>query len=134
VLARTRTLGELVPLLDDLVPTAPAPVVARPPDELRLRAEQHYEVLRGRALAAMLIPSLICAVVWVVGGLGPDGWDPVFPWPLFVLLGTGIAPLRLALRRTEVVAAEQARLERKERRRLEKGERGAQEADPDPDA
>lgn len=111
----TRTLGGLVPLLDDLVPTAPArhPV---PPERLRAEAEQHYEARLRRALATMLVPSLVCLVIWFAGGLGPDGWDPVFPWPLFVVAGTGIRPLLLRLHRADVVAAEQHRLERKQRK------------------
>jgi len=111
----TRTLGELVPLLDDLVPTAPGTLVV-PPEHLRAEAEQRYEARLRRALATMLVPSLICLVVWFVGGLGPDGWDPVFPWPLFVVAGTAVRPLLLRLHRADVVVAEQRRLERKQRK------------------
>jgi len=111
----TRTLGGLVPLLDDLVPAGSATVGA-PPERLRAEAEQRYEAQLRRALATMLVPSLICVVLWIVGGLGSDGWDPALPWPLFVVAGTAIRPLLLRLHRADIVAAEERRLERKQRK------------------
>jgi hypothetical protein len=114
-LEETRTLGGLVPLLDDLVPAAPTTLPV-PREQLRAEAEQRYEAQLRRALAAMLVPSLVCLVIWFVGGLGPNGWDPVLPWPLFVVVGTGIRPLLLRLHRADVVAAEQRSLERKQRK------------------
>ena len=113
----TRTYGELVSLLDDLVPTAPGALVATP-EHVPFEAEQRYEAQLRRALATMLVPSLICLVVWFVGGLGPDGWDPTYPWPLFVVAGTAVRPLLLRLHRADVILAEQRRLERKQQRRL----------------
>jgi hypothetical protein len=118
----TRTLSGLVPLLDDLVPAAPATLPAAP-ERLRAEAEQRYEAQLRRALATMLVPSLVCLVLWFVGGLGPDGWDPVFPWPLFVVAGTGIRPLLLRLHRADLVAAEQRRLVRKQRKQRKLSER-----------
>jgi len=124
---RARTLGVLPPLLADLVPAAPpsrTDELARlGPTELQARAERRYEAQRRRAVARMLVPSLICVAIWIIGGFGPDGWDMPFPWPLFVILGTGLHPLRIVLRHEDLVAQEQARLEKKQRTALESRQR-----------
>jgi hypothetical protein len=126
----SRTLGELVPVLADLVPAASdrpphgardqaGPLGTAESPDLRARAELAYAAQRQRALAAMLIPTLVCAVVWFTSGFGPGGWEMPYPWPLFVLLGTGIGPLRVVLHHRQIVEAEHARLERKRRKALE---------------
>jgi hypothetical protein len=118
-----RTLGDLRPLLADLVPAERAPAatdpIAKTPAELRDLAREAYEAKLRRALVGMLLPSLVCLLVWVVGGLGPQGWEPAFPWPLFVVIGTGIRPLRVRLERQETVRRELARLEKKQRKALD---------------
>ena len=35
----------------------------------------------------MLVPSLICLTIWIWSMVGNGG--PIFPWPIFVILGTG---------------------------------------------
>ncbi len=118
--SRSRTLGALVPLLDDLVPvTAVAAPLAPPPVDLRVEAERAYEVQKRRALLGMLVPSLICTVIWFVSGFSFIGWHLPYPWPLFVIVGTGIRPLTVMLRREELVAEHLARLEKRRRRALE---------------
>lgn len=118
-----RTLGMLAPLLEDLLPAAPPSrtdeLSRLGPADLQARAERRYEAQRRHAIARMLVPSLVCVVIWIIGGFGPDGWDMSFPWPLFVILGTGLHPLRVVLRHEELVAQERARLEKKQRKALE---------------
>ncbi|MGN6574981.1 MAG: DUF1707 SHOCT-like domain-containing protein [Nocardioides sp.] len=118
-----RKLGDLPSLLADLVPAGgPArssDLTAMGPQDLRARAERNHAAQLRRAVLSMLVPSLICAVIWLLSGFGPDGWDLPFPWPLLVLVGTGIQTLRVLVQRQEIVDDEQARLEKKQREALE---------------
>ncbi len=118
--ADTRTLGDLVPLIDDLVPhTAPVPrgaLLGR--DELATRARRHWEEQRRNALVGFLLPTLICWVVWAAVGFG-------YAWPVWVTLGTVVNLVRVQLNRQNIVAEEQARLENKQLKALER--RRAQE-------
>jgi hypothetical protein len=119
-LTTCRRLAGLVPLLDDLVPATEAPAVA-PSETLRAEAVLAYEAQRRRALLAMLVPSLVCTVIWFVSGFGPDGWHLVYPWPLLVVLGTGLAPLRTMIQRQDIIVSELRRLEKKQRKALGSG-------------
>jgi len=47
------------------------------------------------------------------------GGDWSFPWPAFVMLGTGVNLLQVQLRRQDLVAEEQRKLEKKQRKALE---------------
>jgi hypothetical protein len=111
-----KTLGELPPLIADLVPPTPAGaggVLARATrDELHQRAVQRWEAHRRQALTGFLIPTVVCWVVWLATGVG-------FPWPLFVMLGTGLNVLRVLIHKQDMVLEEQRRLEKKQRRALE---------------
>jgi hypothetical protein len=123
-----RTLADLPPLLADLVPT---PVVAlRPGDSLRERAALEEEaVARYRAEVreaawGFISASLICWVIWAVtsGGTG-------FPWPLFVMLGTGLHALRLMVMRQDQIESQRRKLERRRRKELE-GQRRPEGREP----
>lgn len=120
--AATRTLGELPALVSDLLP--PTAAVARraglAPDAIRARAVEKYESDRRAALWTMLSATSICLVIWIVGGLGPDGLDLGFPWPLFVLLGTGLHYAKTRFDRQERVEGEVRRLERKAAKQVRK--------------
>lgn len=120
-LARTRTLGELVPLLQDVVvpapPTQPATSGhpwATPRPLLHAEAERRYRRRRQLALAAFLNPTLICWTIWLVASLngGPD-----FPWPVFVML-SGIRWVQLVVSRQDTVADIEQGLVRREEKRL----------------
>ena len=118
-----KTLGELVPLIDDLVPhTAPTPrgvLLSR--DALTARALSHWEDQRRRAMMGFLLPTLICWVIWLASSMPQRGdWDLSFPWPLFVTLGTAVHVIRVQLNRQSIIAEEQARLEKKQLKALEK--------------
>ncbi|WP_185995269.1 DUF1707 SHOCT-like domain-containing protein [Nocardioides campestrisoli] len=138
-LAGARTLGELPPLVSDLVApsagTGLARTGARSPDTARVRAVEKYEHERRRAWWSMLTATLICTVIWVAGGMGSDwSFDPAFPWPLFVLLGTGLNYGRTVFDREDMVAEEVRRLERKARRREARKLGPGPEQSPDEDA
>lgn len=111
-LLSTRTLGQLTPIVADLVsPThggPPAPAMSAQV-ELRRRATAAYSRAVQEALSRFLVPSLVTFVIWFVAGRG-------FFWPAFVMLFTGINLVQTVLRREAIVDREVARLEKKEAR------------------
>ena len=130
VLAVSKTLGELPPLVADLVWAPPPQTWASPAGpgratspELRARAEAAYARERRTAWWTMLWVSAVCTLIWVVGGLGGleggDGleFDPAFFWPGFVMLFTGFHYGSLVLQRRQRIEDEVARLERKAAKR-----------------
>jgi Domain of unknown function (DUF1707) len=99
-----RTLGELPALIEDLVPQRAA--------GLHERAVERWEAQRRQAVSGFLVPTLICWAIWVA--LPPEG----FLWPLLVMLGTGARLVRVLVLRQDIIAEEQRRLEKRERRAL----------------
>lgn len=114
-----RTLGDLPPLLADLAPDL-APVAqtssaSATPDAVQRRAVEKWEAQRREALFGFLVPSLICWAIWAAVMFGG------FPWPIFVMLGTGLNLVGTQVRRNDIIASEVRRLERraaKERAKL----------------
>ncbi len=116
----TKTLGELLRYLRDLAPdSGAAGLVAATPAMIQRRAEQAYLRIRQRALSSFLIPSMICWVIWATT-LDADGYELRFPWPIFVMLGTGVRLMSVIINRGEILAEQQRRMEKQERRRIEK--------------
>jgi hypothetical protein len=132
-----RTLGELPPLVSDLVAVqAGGGALSRADDEdLQRRAVEKWAGDRRDAFWTFLSASLICWVIWVVGSWGPSGFDPYFPWPIFVSVGTGLNVARRQVQRQAIIDSERRRLERKRakerRRELEPGERSDEPDDSD---
>ncbi len=132
-LASARVLGELPPLVTDLVPLTPgATRGTRPlgPDDLRERAVAKWERSRRDAIWTVLSASLICWVIWFALGLGTDRFDPGFPWPLFVTAGTALSVARIQYRRQDLIADEVRSLERKQERERRR-ELGQKPDEPD---
>lgn len=115
-----KLLGELPALIDDLVPVASAKrdLAAVSSAEIEELARRHWRESLRNAFLGMLIPSLITTAIWIATGLG-------YPWPLWVVLGTGINLVRVAVARHDIVEEERRRLERKQRKAIEKRERKA---------
>lgn len=108
-LSGARTLGELPPLVGDLVSDRVDPRTRSA--ALRQEAEAQYRQRLLGALGGFLVPTLICWVVWASTGHG-------FPWPLFVTIGTMMGPIGvLANGREKQVGQIQRELEEKEERR-----------------
>lgn len=121
--ARARTLGELPPLMSDLV--ASTPVRAARAD-LHAEAVRRYRVHRQQALLAWLIPTMICWVIWAVTTQG-------FPWPAIVTVATSVRLLQLLITKQETIESIEHRLERKERKRLASRQRRELRQAPPPD-
>lgn len=122
--AAARTLGELPPLVADLLPA----VVARRPradlaratsTEVQQRAERAWRKDLREAVGLLLVSSIVCWVVWAMT-IAPDG----HPWPVWVMLGTGINLLQTALRRSDIIDDHRRRLEKKQAREQRRKELG----------
>jgi hypothetical protein len=109
--AAARTLGELPPLLADLVAPTPVPSGGVPPASaavLRQRAVAKYRADRRDAFLGFLAPSFICMVIWFAFGASH------FFWPGFVIAGTGINVLSMLIRRENIIEENTRRLEKKQ--------------------
>lgn len=102
----SRTLGELVPLVQDLPTGAPTPRSTIPD-----QAHRAYVAERRQAVWGFLSASLICWVIWFVTGSD-------FPWPVFVMLGTGLNAGRVVWQKDEIIESETRRLEKKAAKEL----------------
>ena len=114
-----KTLGELPPLLEGLVPTLSLPAVPPgaellSPVDLHERAVAKWRSERRSAVGGFVTASLVCWVIWSVVMFGG------FPWPLFVMLGTGVNALQTHFNRDAIVARERHRLEKRQRRELDR--------------
>ena len=103
----SRTLGEMPALVTDLVPpdgppTAPAPLL---PADLRTRGARKWRRDVEESVAAFLVPSIICTVIWIaITGGG-------FFWPVFPMLFLGLNLVKTVVQRESVIEREVLRLE-----------------------
>jgi hypothetical protein len=103
----SRTLGEASCLVSDLVPaddppTAPALL---PHVDLRARGARKWRKEVEESLAAFLVPSIICTVIWIaITGRG-------FFWPAFPMLFLGLNLIKTVVQRESVIEREVLRLE-----------------------
>ncbi len=115
-----RTLGDLPALLEGLVATSTGSLVAfggsgdgaLTPGQIEDRAVAKWRADRREAAIGFVMASVICWTIWAAVMFGG------FPWPVFVMLGTGINAVRTAASRDEVVARERRRLEKRRRKAL----------------
>ncbi|WP_175582673.1 DUF1707 SHOCT-like domain-containing protein [Nocardioides guangzhouensis] len=110
-----RVLGDLPPLIDDLVPTAIISSTARAMEAIPQRAEARWESMRREALWRLIGVSGICWAVWLATSVLAGAY---FPWPLIVMAVTGLHFARVTFNRDEIIAQETRRLEKRERKSL----------------
>jgi hypothetical protein len=115
---QSRMLGDLPPIIDDLVAATPA---LTPHGGLRAEAEHRYRQQRQNALFGFLTPTLICWAIWAATMFGQ------FPWPVIVTIVTGLKFVQLVTTRQDSIAAIERDLEKKERKRLEARKKGEHE-------
>ncbi|CAN5486191.1 hypothetical protein BH11ACT8_BH11ACT8_05640 [soil metagenome] len=121
-LSAARTLGELPPLVADLVPertlVRPSDALATlSPSQLDARAVEAWRERRRQALWGFIGPSLICwAIYLAINGLTFDS----FVWPLIVSAATGLNLLRVAASREQVVREERQQLVKQQAKALRK--------------
>jgi hypothetical protein len=122
--ASARTLGELPPIVADLVSEPPVPVtrtqalVAASPQDLHRRAVEKWEADRRSAVLGLVVPSLICWAVWAAINWEDGGVDATFPWPLIVMAVTLANLIKTVASRQEYVESEFKRLQAKQAKAL----------------
>ncbi len=116
-----RTLGELPPIVADLVPLLPVrassgrvPLVAATSTDISRRAEEHWQDERRNAFFSFVGPTIICWTIWSIVMPGQ------FPWPAIVMAATFANVLRVAGSKQQIVSDEVNRLERKQAKELDK--------------
>jgi hypothetical protein len=122
-----RTLGELPPIVADLVPALPAratggrvPLAAATSADLQRRAEEKWRDDRRNAVFGFLGPTVICWTIWFALGWDEGTFHGGFPWPAIVMAVTFLNLLKTATSRKAIVASEVRRLERKQAKELQR--------------
>ncbi|WP_296601485.1 DUF1707 domain-containing protein [Nocardioides sp.] len=118
--AAARTLGDLPALLEGLVAATSGALTPLGSDGLSIltpvqieeRAVAKWREERRSAALGFVFASVITWTIWAAVMFGG------FPWPLFVMLGTGINAVKTAASRDELVARERRRLEKRQRKAL----------------
>ena len=118
--ARTvRTLGDIQPLLHDLVAARPAnTLVPATRSDLEKAAQRHWETKRREAVFSFLGASLVTSAIWFATCWGDEGFEPYFFWPAFVIAFSLLHLIRTAASRQDIVDSEVRRLERKREKEL----------------
>ena len=109
--ARAKTLGELVPLLEDLVPSTS--IQQRRPGslteaDLRERATRRWAKERREAFSGFVGVSVITWTIWAVVMWGG------FPWPLFPMVAALVNLMRIQVQKQDIVDDRVAALRRRE--------------------
>ena len=102
-----KTLGELPPLLADLIPTRGTRSLAATSD-VHAEAVAKYRRSRREALMSFLTPTLICWTIWAVTMFGE------FPWPLFVTVPTALGFLGTFVRKQDMIESNERKLLKKQ--------------------
>lgn len=117
--ATARTLGDLPPLMADLVPEralatrGKAALVSAGPDDLRRLAEAEWDSARRQAVLSFIGPTVICWAIWLAVNFG-ESYAQAFPWPLIVMAATGIHLVRTLVNKQEFIAEEIKALEKQQ--------------------
>ena len=107
----SRTLGELLPLVDDL-PVAREPQSS--PSSLHEQAVRKWEGDRREALTGLVGISVLLWTIWAVTMFGG------FPWPLFPMGFALMNLVRVQLNKRDIVEEHVKRIEKKERKELKR--------------
>ncbi|WP_299923358.1 DUF1707 domain-containing protein [uncultured Nocardioides sp.] len=109
----SRTLGDLVPLVEDLpVALPPRPGTA----DFHAQAVRKWEADRREALLGLIGLSALLWTIWAVTMWGE------FPWPLFPMGFALMHLARIVVNKRDIVDEHARRLERKQRKELRKRE------------
>ena len=115
---QARTLGQLPPLVADLVPDRPLlpaklPLSAASSADIQRRAEQKWRSDRREAFFGFLGSGLVTWTIWAIVMFGE------FPWPLIVNVVAFMNFIRVIASKSEIVDNEVKRLERKRAKEIE---------------
>ena len=99
--ASAKTLGELPPQLEDLIPRAGELVAPRGTSlsatSVHQQAVQRWTKDRREAVTGLITVSLVCWTIWAV--VMPGG----FLWPLFPMLAQAVVVVRTLLQKQDIV-------------------------------
>jgi hypothetical protein len=116
-----KTLGELPPLLADLVPLdgrrSGTELDAATKEDIEARAVRHWERQRTEAFNGFVFITVVTWVIWWVSSGGN-----AFPWPVFPMLFVGMRIPQVLLGKRDIVERERAKLAKKELKALRAGE------------
>lgn len=107
----SRTLGELVPLVEDL------PVAHSPRASSRSHQNQALRMWESDRREALIGLIGLSALVWTIWALTTPGG---FPWPLFPMGAALMNLVRVLANKRDIVDEHARRLEKKERKALER--------------
>jgi hypothetical protein len=122
----TRTLGELPPLVADLVPDRPllpasaagqVALVSASAADLQKMADQHWRDERRRALMGVLGSGGLLWTIWVISVVVSGHF--IWPWPLIVNALALLNLIRTMANRRDIVSSELRRLEKRQAKALE---------------
>ena len=120
--ARTvRTLGDIDPLLKDLVAPRPATsdsLVRATRSDLERLAHKHWLAKRREAALSFAGLSTVTTTIWFLTCWGSGGFDPYFFWPAFVIVFSLLNLIRTVASRQEIVENEVRRLEKRQAKEL----------------
>ncbi len=122
---RARTLGELPPLISDLVPDRPllpgkVPLSVATKSDLQQRGLEKWRHDRREAFMGLVGSALITWTIWFIFT------RDVFYWPLIVNAFATINLIRVMASKSEIVASEVKRLERRQAKAIESQHRKRQ--------
>jgi hypothetical protein len=119
--ADCRLLGDIPPLLADLVavvPPAGSTLARASRAELERIAVKEWRHKRRDAAYSFVGFTAVTTGIWFVTSLGRGGFHPYFFWPIFVIVATLLNLMRTTFDRAEIVAAELRKLERRQAKEL----------------
>jgi Domain of unknown function (DUF1707) len=114
-----RTMGDIQPLLQDLVPARPTgSLVPASRTDLEQLAQRHWQAKRREAVFSFLGASSVTTAIWFATSWGPHGFHPYFFWPVFVIVFSLLHLVRTVASRQDIVDGELRRLERRREKEL----------------
>jgi hypothetical protein len=114
-----RTLGELPAIVSDLVSitslaTSRSGLARATPEDIHRRALEAYASDRREAVLGFLFISVLCTVIWLLTTARDGG----FPWPVFPAGATGLNVAKTLIRKPDIVASHERKLEKKRAKEL----------------
>ena len=103
----SRTLGDLVPLVEDLPVSASAPATS---GDLHQQAVRKWEADRREALVGLIGLSALVWTIWAVTMWGE------FPWPFFPMGFALMNLVRIVVNKRDIIEEHTRKLEKKERK------------------
>jgi hypothetical protein len=130
--SRAKTLGELRPIIADLVPATQTvrrgqELALASQAELRAMAVEEYQRERRNAVSGAIGPAVVLTGIWWFAGHG-------FYWPAFVIFFCVLNVLRVMTNKQDIIAGRVRKLEKEQQRALEGDSRSKAHDDEDGDS